>query len=168
MKLFLDYFPILLFFITYKLFHNIYLATGVTMLASVLQVSAYWLVHRRFEKLHVVTLVLVLILGGATLLFHDELFIKWKPTAIYWTFATIFLLTHFIGKKTFVERLMDEHLTLPQAIWQRLNLSWAIFFSVMGIANLYVLYHYSTDTWVNFKLFGTLGLMLAFVFAQVL
>jgi len=167
MKLLFDFFPILLFFIAYKFF-GIYIATGVAMAASVLQVSGYWFKRRRFETLHIVTLGLVLVLGGATLFFHDQLFIQWKPTAIYWAFAVLFMVSQFFGKKCLIQRLMDNKLSLPAAIWRRLNTSWSVFFILMGIINLVVVYNFSTNTWVNFKLFGTLALTLLFVFGQAL
>lgn len=167
MKLLFDFFPIFLFFVAFKFF-GIYIATAVTMAASLLQVSIYWLKHRRFESLHLITLVIVILFGGSTLLLHNDLFIKWKPTAIYWIFAICFLGSQFIGKKTLIQRLLGTQLNLPDTIWQRLNISWIIFFTTMGIVNVYVLYHFSTNTWVNFKLFGTLGLTLLFLIAQAI
>lgn len=167
MKLLFDFLPILLFFLAFKLF-DIYIATSVGMVASLLQVAFYWLKHRRFESLHVITFVLVTVLGGATLFFHNATFIKWKPTAIYWAFAIAFLGSRFISKKPLIQSLMEKNLTLPQTVWRRLNLSWVIFFSLMGIINLYVVYHFSTNAWVNFKLFGALGLTIVFIVAQAL
>ena len=162
MKLFFDFFPIFLFFIAFKL-AGIYIATVVTMLASLVQVGVYWLKYRKFEILHLITLVIVLLLGSTTLLLHNELFIKWKPTAIYWIFALTFFISQLIGKKPLIQRLLDNQLTLPQFAWQRLNLSWVMFFLCMGILNIYVVYHFSTNTWVNFKLFGTFGISIAFL-----
>jgi intracellular septation protein len=167
MKLLFDFFPIILFFIAYKLV-GIYVATAIAMLASLIQTMSFWLKHRRFEFTHIITLAIILILGSATIILHDAMFIKWKPTAVYWLFALLFLATQFIGNKTLIQRMMDGKLTLPDAIWTRLNLSWSIFFVAMGIANLYVVYHFSTNTWVNFKLFGTLGLTIVFVVVQSL
>lgn len=165
MKLLFDFFPILLFFVAFKWF-GIYMATAATMLASLLQVGAYWLKNRRFETLHIVTLFTILILGGTTLALHNELFIKWKPTVLYWIFALAFLGSRFIGKKPLIQRMLDAQLNLPTLVWRRLNLSWALFFLGMGIANVYVLYHFSTNAWVNFKLFGALGLILFFLIGQ--
>ena len=138
MKILFDYVPILLFFVAYwvcKLyFHDaFYIATAIAMIASVLQVSIYWLIHRKFEKLHVITLALILILGVPTLILHDPMFFKWKPTAIYWLFALAFLGSQFIGKKNLVRRMMDSKLELPKSIWSRLNLSWVIFFALTFI-----------------------------------
>ncbi len=165
MKLLFDFFPILVFFITFKFF-GIYTATAMTMAASGLQVLLYWLKHRKFESLHVITLVIVLLFGSSTLLLHNDLFIKWKPTAIYWIFAIVFLGSHFISKKPLIQKLLDNKMSLPSNVWSRLNISWVLFFAIMGVANIYVLYHFSTNAWVNFKLFGTLGLTIVFLVLQ--
>jgi Intracellular septation protein A len=116
--------------------------------------------------MHLITLALIIILGGATLIFHDETFIKWKPTIVNWGFALVFLGSHFIGKKPIVRRLMDQALYLPEKVWNRLSYMWVVFFIFSGIANLYVAFNYDTDTWVNFKLFGLMGLTLAFILVQ--
>lgn len=167
MKLLFDFFPILLFFLGYK-FYGIYIATIIAMIASLLQVMFFWLKHRKIEMMHSVTLILILVLGTATLFSHNTIFIKWKPTAIYWVFSLLFLGSQKIGAKPFIQRLMDGKITLPQNIWQRLNLSWAIFFGCMGGMNLYVAYKFNTDIWVNFKMFGTLGSTLVFGILQSL
>lgn len=167
MKLLFDFFPILVFFLAYKLF-GIYVATAATMAASLLQVSGHWIKHRSFESLHLITLFTVMLFGGSTLLLHNETFIKWKPTVIYWAFAFTFLVTQLIRKKPLIETLLGSKMSLPKPIWKQLNLSWAIFFITMGFINLYVMYRFSTDVWVNFKLFGTLGLTLAFLIAQAI
>jgi intracellular septation protein len=164
-KILFDFFPILLFFVAYQ-WWGIYVATAVTIVASLIQVFAYRIKAKRFENMHLVTLAIVVLLGSTTLLLHNELFIKWKPTVVYWIFALLFLGSHFIGKNTLIHRLLSTKLSLPQSVWQKLNASWAIFFILMGALNVYVLYHFSTDTWVNFKLFGTLGLTLLFVVLQ--
>lgn len=165
MKFLFDYFPIICFFIAYKLW-GIYVATAVAMVTSALQLTFYWIKHRRFEKLHVITFAFIMILGSMTLIFHKAIFIKWKPTIVYWIFGAVLLGSHFIGKKTVMHRMLNDKITLPKKIWSRLNLSWAIFFLLLGVLNLYVVYHYDTNAWVNFKLFGTLGLMLVFIVAQ--
>jgi intracellular septation protein len=165
MKLLFDFFPILLFFLGYK-FYGIYVATIIAMIASLLQVGFFWLKHRRIEIMHAITLVLILILGTATIFSHNAIFIKWKPTAIYWVFALLFFGSQFIGNKPFIQRLMGDKITLPQNIWQKLNLSWALFFSSMGGVNIFVAYKFSTEIWVNFKLFGTLGGTLIFGILQ--
>ncbi|MBD3821578.1 MAG: septation protein A [Thiotrichales bacterium] len=165
MKLLFDFFPILLFFIAFKLF-GIYVATAVAIAASVLQVGYVYLKNKRVENMHLITLALIIILGGATLIFHDETFIKWKPTIVNWGFALVFLGSHFIGKKPIVRHLMDQALYLPEKVWNRLSYMWVVFFIFSGIANLYVAFNYDTDTWVNFKLFGLMGLTLAFILVQ--
>ena len=167
MKFLLDFFPIVFFFIAYKMY-DIYVATAVLIIASLLQTSVHWLMHRRFEKMHVITLVLVCVFGGLTLILQDEMFIKWKPTVINWLFAIAFLGSQFIGEKPIIQRMMGDHIVLPIHIWLRLNVAWSIFFISLGIINLYVIYNFDTETWVNFKLFGLLGLTFVFVIAQSL
>ena len=170
MKLLFDFFPVVLFFIAFKLHDDpqqgILVATGVIIVATIVQVAITWARQRRVEKMHLVTLSLVVIFGGATLLLKDEIFIKWKPTVVNWLFAAAFLLSQFVGRKNLVQRMMDESVKLPDYAWRRLNLSWVVFFLLMGMLNIYVVYHFDTDTWVNFKLFGLLGLTLVFVVAQ--
>lgn len=165
MKIFYDFLPIVLFFVSYKMW-GIYVATGVAILASILQVSGYWLRFRKTENMQMITLIVVVILGGATLLLKDELFIKWKPTVIYWAFGVAFTVSHFVGKRNLIQRLMDNKLHLPISVWNRLNMAWSVFFVILGFVNLYVVYNFSTDAWVNFKLFGTLILMILFVILQ--
>ncbi len=167
MKMLFDFLPVALFFAAFKLY-DLYVATAVLMAASLLQTLAWWLVHRRFEKMHVITLVLVCLLGGATLLLHDEMFIKWKPSIVNWLFAAVFIGSHFIGEKVLVKRMMSDHIHLPNSIWLRLNIAWTVFFIAMGALNLFVMYNFDTETWVNFKMFGLLGLTFAFVIAQSL
>jgi len=166
-KLLYDYFPIICFFIAYKLW-GIYIATAVTMVASFLQVAGYWLVQRKFEKMHLITMALILLLGGSTLIFHKAIFIKWKPSIIYWLFSLVLLASHFIGKAPIIHRLIGDKIVLPKKVWAKINFSWGLFFFLMGFLNLYVVYNYSTNSWVNFKLFGTLGLTIVFVFIQVI
>ena len=165
MKFLFDFFPILLFFVAYKIY-GIYTATAVAIGASFLQVGAYWLKHKKFENAHLITLAVLVFFGGATILLHDEMFIKWKPSVVNWIFAIVFLGSHFIGNKTIIERMMSKNVTLPAAIWLRLNMSWVVFFIALGAINLVVVYNFDTDTWVNFKLFGMLGLTVLFVIAQ--
>ncbi|PCH52457.1 MAG: septation protein A [Flavobacteriaceae bacterium] len=167
MKLLLDFFPIVFFFIAFKMY-DIYVATAVLIIASLLQTCTHWLMHRRFEKMHVITLVLVCVFGGLTLMLQDEMFIKWKPTVINWLFAVVFIGSQFIGKKSIIQRMMGDHMVLPANIWLHLNIAWTLFFIALGIANLYVVYNFDTETWVNFKLFGLLGLTFVFVIAQSL
>jgi len=165
MKILADLFPIILFFIAYKL-GDIYLATLVAILASGVQVLWSRYKNGRFEKLPLITLATLIVLGGATLILRNELFIKWKPTAIYWVLASAFLISQFIGKRPIIQRLIEQNISLPNRVWQQLNISWAIFFVLLGCANLYVVYNFDTNTWVNFKLFGTMGLTILFIIAQ--
>jgi len=165
MKLLADFFPVLLFFVAYKFF-GIYVATAIAIAASFIQVGFHWWRFRRFETMHLVTLVLITVLGGATLLFHNILFIKWKPTAINWAFAIVFWGSHYIGNKPVVRRIMENNVTLPAQIWARLSASWIIFFILVGCVNLYVAYNFNTNIWVNFKLFGILGITIVFVLLQ--
>ena len=165
MKFLFDLFPIALFFIAFKM-GGIYIATITVIVASAVQVLWSRYKTGRFEKLPLITLGTIVILGGATLFFRNELFIKWKPTALYWVLALALVISQFIGNKPLMQRLLEQNVALPIKIWHQLNLSWALFFAAMGIANLYVVYHFDTDTWVNFKLFGTLGLTLVFIVLQ--
>lgn len=165
MKLLFDFLPLLLFYIAFKLY-GIYVATAVLMIASFLQIGVYWLKHRRFEKLPLITLAMVLVFGSTTLILHNELFIKWKFTAFYWILTLCFFGSQFIGKKNLIQRMLDKQMTLPAHVWRRLNHSWALFFLLMGIVNVYVLYHFSTSAWVNFKLFGAFGMTVVFLIVQ--
>ncbi|MDQ5911713.1 MAG: Inner rane-spanning protein YciB [Pseudomonadota bacterium] len=165
MKLLFDFLPIVLFFIAYKM-ADIYVATGVLIVVTLAQTGWIWIRQRRIEKLPLFTAGLVLILGGATLLLQDPLFVKWKPTVVNWLFAVAFVGSYFIGQKTLLERMMGEQLELPAPIWVKLTLAWAIFFFAMGVVNLYVAFTFDENTWVNFKLFGMLGLTFVFILAQ--
>jgi len=167
MKMLFDFFPVLLFFIVYKLY-DIYAATAVLIAASAVQTIGHRLLKGSFEKTHVITLILVALFGGLTLALQDELFIKWKPTAINWLFALVFIGSHFIGEKTIIERMMGANITLPRVVWSRLNVAWASFFALLGAINIYVAFNFDTDTWVNFKLFGLMGLTFLFIIAQSL
>lgn len=167
MKLLFDFFPVLLFFIAFKV-SGIYAATMVAIIASFLQVAVFWLINRSFDRMHLITLALIIILGGATLFFHDPVFIKWKPTGIYWLTSIVFIGSHFIGPKTLIQKMMENNIQLPPTIWSRLNTAWIFFFFIMGLLNIYIAYNYDTNTWVNFKFFGGLGLTIAFVFLQAL
>lgn len=165
MKFLFDFFPILLFFVAYKVF-DIYVATAVAIASSFVQVGWFWLQNRRVEKMHLITLVMITVLGGATLVLQDETFIKWKVTVVQWAFGIAFLGSQFIGKKPIVQRMMEASVELPRQIWTKLNIAWAIFFIATGFLNLYVAYNYDTDTWVNFKMFGMIGLTVLFIFGQ--
>ncbi len=165
MKFLFDLFPIILFFAAYKMY-DIYVATAVAIGAALLQTGLFWLKNRRFEKMHVVTLGILIVFGGLTLALRDPVFIKWKPTVVNWLFGAVFLASGYIGKATLVERMMGHAIQAPPPVWGRLNMAWVLFFLFMGIINLYVAFNFSEDTWVNFKLFGMMGLTLVFVFGQ--
>jgi len=165
MKLLFDLFPVVLFFIAYKMY-DIYTATAVIIVASLAQVAYFYFKHKRVEKMHIITLALILVLGGLTLVLQDEDFIKWKPTIVNWGFALVFLGSHYIGQKPIVERMMGQAISLPELIWIRLSWLWIVFFIVSGITNLYVAFNYDTDTWVNFKLFGLMGMTIVFILIQ--
>ena len=165
MKLLFDFFPILLFFAAYKVY-GIYAATAAAVAASVLQVAYSWLRHRRVEKMLLISMGLIVVLGGATLILHDEVFIKWKPTAVNWLFATAFLASRFVGERTLAERMLGSAISVQSAVWRRVNLSWAIFFIAMAVLNEFVWRKTRTDIWVDFKVYGILGLTIAFIIAQ--
>lgn len=162
-----EFFPILLFFIAFKLY-DIYVATAVVIAATLAQVSYTWFKYRKVEAMQWITLGLILVMGGATLYLHDEKFIKWKLTLIEWLFGIAFLGSQFIGQKPFIERMMGEALVLPKLIWKRLNVVWALFFIAVGFLNLYVMEHYNTDDWVTFKTIGVPVLMVLFIFVQMI
>jgi len=165
MKFLYDLFPILLFFIAYKL-GDIYIATGVAIAAAGIQTFAFWLKHRRFEKTHLFTFGLLAVLGGLTIFLHNPTFIKWKPSVINWGFALVFLASHWIGEKPVIERMMGHAVSTERSVWIRLSWMWILFFIGIGLLNLYVAYNYPEETWVNFKLFGMLGITFAFVIGQ--
>ncbi|WP_020562906.1 septation protein A [Methylosarcina fibrata] len=166
MNQFFEFFPILLFFLTYK-FYDIYVATGVVIAATLVQVVYSWFRHKTIGVMQWITLALVIVMGSATIYLHDEQFIKWKLSIVEWLFGLVFLGSQFIGKKPVVERMLSGSLTLPAVIWKRLNLMWAIFFIGVGFINVYVMYNYTTDDWVTFKTFGVPGLMIMFILVQM-
>lgn len=203
MKFLIDFFPILLFFIAYKLY-DIYVATLVAIIASLVQVGWLRIRHGRSETMHLVTLVLIVVLGGLTIALQDRAFFMWKPSIVYWLFAAAFVGSHFIGERPLIERMMGHAIAVPRHIWRRLNLIWVGFFVFAGFANLYVANRFFVveraleaasgrdkidltncaetftdgllnlclaaqsreDTWVDFKVFGMMGLTIAFVVAQ--
>ncbi len=165
-KAFLDFIPILLFFIAYKQY-DIYVATAVVIVASILQAIFVYVTEKRIPAMLLASTALIVLMGGATLLLQDEMFIKWKPTLINWLFAIVFIASLYIGKKPLLTRMMGDNFpNLPLAIWHRMSWIWAVFFASVGIINLWVAYNFDTDTWVNFKLVGLLGLTLVFIIAQ--
>lgn len=165
MKFLFDLFPVILFFIAFKIY-GIFVATAVAIAGTFLQIGWVWFRHRKVDTMLWVSLVIVTVFGGATLLLQDETFIKWKPTVLYWLFAGILAGGALFMKKNLMKSLLSEQMQLPDVAWTRMNWSWVGFFTFMGFANLAVAYSFSTDAWVNFKLFGGIGLMLAFVLVQ--
>ncbi len=165
MKLFFDLFPVLLFFVAYK-FGDIYIATGVAIAASIAQIGWLLLRRRKVDAMLWMSLAIIVVFGGATLAFHNETFIKWKPTVLYWLFAAVLLGGRVLFDRNLIRALMEKQIAVPEPVWRKLNTSWIGFFAVMGCVNLYFAYNFSTDTWVNFKLFGALGMMFVFILAQ--
>jgi len=184
MKFLFDIFPVLLFFLAFKIW-GIYTATAVAIAATFVQVGWSWARHRKVDNMLWASLAIIVVFGGATLWLHDDNFIKWKPTVLYWFFSVILLATDVFFRKNLIRAMMDKQITLPVPVWQKLNLSWIVFFAVMGAANLYVAFPFAqgfcasevvaearavceNDVWVNFKVFGGIGLMLVFIVAQAL
>ena len=167
MKLLFDFFPIILFFIVFKV-AGIYAATAVTIAATFAQIGWVWFKHRKVEPMLWLSLGVVVVFGGATLLFHNDTFIKWKPTVLYWLFAAILAGAQLLQGKNLMRSLMGKQMQLPDPIWNRVNWSWVVFFALMGVLNIVIAYNFSTNLWVDFKLFGSLGLTLVFVLGQSL
>ena len=167
MKFLFDIFPVVLFFIAFKLY-GIYVATAVAIAASFVQIAWVWLRHRKVENMLWVSLGVIVVFGGATLLLQNETFIKWKPTVLYWLFSAALTVSAVAFKKNLVRTMMEKQVTLPDLVWNKLLASWIAFFLAMGALNLFVAYNFSTDAWVNFKLFGGIGLMVVFVVLQAL
>lgn len=167
MNMLIDIFPIIVFFTVYK-FWGIYVATGAAIAVAGAQLCFVFIRTRKIKPLQLITFAVLFVLGGITILLHNPIFIKWKPSIVYWLFAVAFMGTQLFSKKPLIQYVMGAQLELPQKIWTHLNISWVLFFIIMGIANLYVVYHYSTNSWVNFKLFGILGLTIIFILIQAL
>ena len=165
MKIFLDFFPIILFFVVFKAY-GIFAATAVAIVATVAQIAWLWRKNGFVEPMQWVSLGVIVVFGGATLITQDETFIKWKPTVLYWLMGGSLWVGHWLFKRNLLRQLMSAQLTLPDHAWRVLLHSWAVFFTGMGFLNLWVAKNYDDDTWVNFKLFGSVGLMLVFVLVQ--
>jgi len=189
MKILFDLLPVIFFFAAYKiagffpdeahaLVMNwlsadipasqapILIATFTTIVATALQIGIVWLKHRKVDRMLWISLIVIAILGGATLAFHDPAFIQWKPTALYWLFGLVLLGSDIIFRRNLIRRMLEGQIRLPDPIWLRLNLAWALFFVILGTLNLYVAYSFSEETWVNFKLFGCTALVFVFALAQ--
>lgn len=167
MQLLIDFFPIVVFFVVYKLY-GMYAATAAIIVAMALQIGYQWVKHRKVNKMLLVSGALVAILGGITLALRDPVFLQWKPTVVNWLFAAAFLGSQVIGDKTLTERVMGHAIELDQGLWRQLNLMWVANFFVLGCANLYVVYNFDEATWVNFKLFGMIGLSLLTAVGQAI
>jgi intracellular septation protein len=162
MKQLLEFIPLVIFFIVYKMV-DIYAATGALMAAMTITfIYSYFKNGKKAEKMQIVTLAMILVFGTLTLVLHDDAFIKWKVTFVYAVFAIGLLVTQFIFKKPAIKQMLGKELELPDNIWNNLNLAWAIFFAVLGAINVYVAFYMSQEIWVNFKVFGLLGVTLLF------
>lgn len=178
MKQFIDFIPLILFFIVYKispqavdvLGHSfmvggIYSATAMLIASSLVVYGILYVRQGKLEKSQWLTLIACLVFGSLTLAFHSETFLKWKAPVVNWVFALIFAGSHFIGDRLLIQRIMGHALTLPQAVWTKLNIAWIVFFLFCGAANLYVAFTYQ-EFWVDFKVFGSLGMTLLFLVGQ--
>jgi len=161
MKQFLDFLPLIVFFAFYKLY-DIYVASGALIVATALALVFTWIKYRKVEKMTLITFLMVLVFGTLTLVFHNDLFIKWKVTIIYCLFALALLISQLVLKKPLVQRMLGKELTLPDKVWNTLILAWAIFFLVCGLANIYVAFWLPQSVWVNFKVFGLTALTLVY------
>ena len=163
--------PLVAFFVTYRL-RGLYAATAVLMAAMVALLALDWLRHRRIPRLHALSAALVLILGAATLLLHNRLFIQWKPTVLFWVVSGAFIASFWIGERTLTQRLLaaalEERPQVSDALWRRLNGWSAAFYGALGALNLAVAHYASERAWVNFKMFGLTLLTFVFVALQVL
>jgi intracellular septation protein len=165
MQFLFDLLPVIAFFVAYKVW-DIYVATGVLIVGVLLQTLVSWIRHRKVSGMLLTSAVLVLVFGGLTLLIHDATFIKWKPSIVNWLFAAAFLASQFVPGPPIIQRMLGENVKLETTDWKRLNLMWVGFFIVAGTLNLYVAYAFDEATWVNFKLFGLMGLTLVFALLQ--
>ena len=195
MKFLFDLFPVILFFITLKVAEKtaganlilgkiftsigfattvkaslvpIMLATIAVIIGSIVQIIWAKLHYKKVDNTLWLSALLVIVMGGMTLYFQNDAFIKWKPTLLYWTFAVVLIGTSLFAKKNLIKNMMGKEISMPDSIWNKLNLAWALFFSALGVLNLYVAFNYSIDTWASFKLFGTMGLMFLFIIGQSL
>jgi len=163
MQLIADYFPLFLFFVAFK-WQGIYIATAVAIAASVAQIVwFYW--RGKVSAVHWISFAIIVIFGGLTLLLQDDTFIKWKPTVLYALLGSVLAAGKLAFRRDLLALLL-KNLTLPASVWTRLTWSWVGFFALMAIANWYVAFHFSTDAWVNFKVWGSMGLLLLFALAQ--
>ena len=194
MKFLFDFLPVVFFFVAYKFFgdlppalidlgnqipgvdlqqnnpkHAIIFATLVIIIATILQNLLHWLTYKKLEKMHLISLAILIVFGSITVVSRDPDFIKWKVSIFNWFFASVLLGSLFVGKKTLIERMMSHAVSVPSDVWRVLTYSWGAFFIFIGVLNYIVAFYYAgvdDENWVNFKLFGILGLTLAFMIAQ--
>lgn len=167
MKFLFDLFPIILFFAAFKIY-DIYVATAVAIVATIIQIGWAKYRHGKVDNMLIASGVIIVVFGGATLLLHDETFIKWKPTVLYWLFGLGLAFASIVFKKNLIRSMMEKQISMPDPIWNKLNGAWAGFFILLGFLNIYIAYNFTTEAWVNFKLFGTMILMFAFIIGQSL
>jgi intracellular septation protein len=167
MKVFFDLFPVILFFIGFKLY-DIFIATAVAIVATIAMIIYSKLRHGKVEKMLMINGAVISVLGGVTLLLHDKTYIMWKPTVLYWLLASALLISDLFFKKNLIQQMMGKMLNPPAHVWQKLNWLWIVFLIGLGFVNIYVFKHYSENTWVNFKLFGVTSMMFIFMIAQTL
>jgi len=167
LKQLFDLLPVIIFFIAYKVY-DIYTATAALMISAILQLVILKLKSIKIGKMQIFSVVFILLFGGVTLLLRDEMFLKWKVTVVNWIFFLVFIGSHFVGSKTIIERMLSGQLNIPAVALRKLNVGSAVFFLFLGVLNLYVVYFFDTNFWVNFKLFGLTGLTFIFVIAQAL
>jgi intracellular septation protein len=167
----IDFIPVLLFLAAFKLY-GIYVATSVGIVATAVQVLLTRILRHKFDKQQLVTLVVFVIFGGMTLYFHNPIFVKWKPSIVFWIFGAALIISQFF-KKPIIQAMLEglladsqSKIAVPTGVWKRLNLAWALFFLTLGTVNIYVAYKFSTEAWVNFKVYGILSLIMLFSFIQ--
>lgn len=169
MKFLFDLFPVILFFIAFK-FGDIYTATIVAMVATIGQILWVYYRHRKIDAMQWVSLVMIIVFGSLTIFLHDKTFIQLKPTALYWLFAGALFVSAQFFNKNWIQALMGKQVTLKEqsakSVWHKINMAWAVFFFFMGALNLYIAFEFSEEVWVNFKLFGSTGLLLIFIILQ--
>ncbi|MGM3193476.1 septation protein A [Dickeya dadantii subsp. dieffenbachiae] len=161
MKQLIDFIPLIVFFVCYKLY-DIYVASGALIAATAAALLLSWFIYRKIEKMMLLTFLMVAVFGTLTLVFHNDQFIKWKVTIIYTLFAVALLFSQFVMKKTLIQRMLGKELPLPEMVWAKLNISWAVFFLLCGLANIYIAFWLPQSVWVDFKVFGLTGLTLVF------
>lgn len=166
MKALFELLVVILFFITYVFTKNIVLATAVALVAGVIQAAFIWIKYKKLQTMQWVSLLLIVIFGGATIVFKDAHFIMWKPSILFWLLAVALLASQLLGKNA-LQATMGKEITLPDAVWRKLTFAWILFLAMMGVLNLWVAYRFTEAQWVNYKLFGSTGLLIAFMLVQI-